>query len=88
MPIIDIILILIFIPKVNANTLKSITIGLAMPIVYVLFKNLSAFILSPNSPPIKLPEIAPISIKKIKYEFLLSALFKLIPHLTYVSYTF
>ena len=81
MPIIDIILILKFIPKVTANTLKSISIGVFIPMVYVLFKNLSALMLSPNSSPIKLPEIAPISIKKIKYGFFLSALFKLYPPL-------
>lgn len=77
MPIIDIILILKFIPKVMANTFRSISIGLFMPMVYVLFKNFSAPILFPNNSPIKLPEIAPISIKKTKYEFLFSALFKL-----------
>ena len=67
MPIIDIILILKFIPKVTANTLKSISIGALMPMVYVLLKNLSALMLFPNSSPMKLPEIAPIIIKKIKY---------------------
>lgn len=67
MPIIDIILILKFIPKVTANTLISISIGVPMPMVYVFLKKFSAFILSPNISPIKLPEIAPISIKKIKY---------------------
>ena len=77
MPIIDIILILKFIPKVIANTLRSISIGLLMPMVYVLLKNSSAFILFPINSPIKLPDIAPISIKKTKYEFLFSELFKL-----------
>lgn len=67
MPIIDIILILKFMPKFTASTFRSISIGLLMPIVYVLLKNLSAFILLPNSSPMKLPEIAPIRIKKIKY---------------------
>ena len=89
MPIIDIILILKFKPKVIASTLKSTSIGVLIPMVYVLFKNLSAIMLSPISSPIKLPEIAPISIKKIKYGFLLSVLFKFEPpHYTYISYTF
>lgn len=81
MPIIDIILILKFMPKVTANTFRSISIGLVIPIVYVFFKNSSALMLSPNSSPIKLPVIAPIRIKKIKYGFLFSVLFKLYPPL-------